>query len=54
MKVKHLAYLTLAGLLVFGTGATSAENQNQKGNPGQARSGGNARVNAGGSAQIHA
>lgn len=51
MKVKHVAHLALAGLLMFGTGAFGAENQNQKGNPrqGQAHPGGGARVNAGGS-----
>jgi Protein of unknown function (DUF1236) len=49
MNVKYLAHLAMAGLLVFGTSAVGAENQNQKGNPGQVRSGGNPRVNAGGS-----
>jgi uncharacterized protein DUF1236 len=50
MNVKHLAHLALAGLLVFGTGATGAENQNQKGKPAPVRSGGGA--NAGG-AKFH-
>jgi hypothetical protein len=54
MKVKYLAHLALAGLLVFGTGAIGAEKQNQKGNPGQARSGGSPHVNAGGGPKFHA
>jgi Protein of unknown function (DUF1236) len=56
MKAKYLAHLALAGVLVFGTGATGAEKQNQKGNPGQARSGGSPHphVNAGGGAKFHA
>lgn len=49
MNVKHLAHLALAGLLVFGTGATGAENQ--KGKPAPVRSGG-ANVKAGG-AKFH-
>jgi hypothetical protein len=54
MKVKYLAHLALAGLLVFGTGAIGAEKQNQKGNPGQARSSGSHHVNAGGGPKFHA
>jgi uncharacterized protein DUF1236 len=54
MKVKYLAHLALAGLLVFGTGAIGAEKQNQKGNPGQARSGGSPHVNAGSGPKFHA
>jgi hypothetical protein len=54
MKVKYVAHLALAGLLVFGTGAFGAEKQNQKGNPGQARSGGSPHVNAGGGPKFHA
>jgi hypothetical protein len=54
MKVKYLAHLALAGLLVFGTGAIGAENQNQKGKPGQVRSGGSPHVNTGGGPKFHA
>ena len=53
MKVKHLAHLALAGLLIWGTGATGAENQKQ-GKPAQVRSSGGAKVNAGGGARFHA
>ena len=54
MKVKYLAHLALAGLLLLGTGATGAENQKQ-GKPAQVRSGGSgAKVNAGGGARFHA
>jgi hypothetical protein len=57
MKTKYLAHLALAGLLVFATGAIGAENQ--KGNPGQTRSGGSphaagGHANTGGGAKFHA
>jgi hypothetical protein len=56
MNGKYLSHLAMAGLLVFGTGAFGAENQNQKGKPGQgqAHPGGGARVNAGGGPKFHA
>jgi hypothetical protein len=54
MKLKHFAHLALAGSLIFWTGAAGAENQIQKGSPGQARSGGNANVKADGGAKFHA
>jgi hypothetical protein len=52
MKVKHFAHLALAGLLVFATGASGAEDK--KGNSGQARSGGSPHANTGGGAKFHA
>jgi hypothetical protein len=54
MNVKYLVRLAIAGLLVIGTSAIGAENQNQKGNQGQTRSGGNPHGNAGGGAKFHA
>jgi hypothetical protein len=54
MNAKNLVRLAMAGLLVIGTSAIGAENQNQKGKPGQTRSGGTSPVNAGGGAKFHA
>ncbi len=53
MNMKYFAHLALAGLLVWGVGASAAENQNQPGKPAPAHGASGGKVNAGGNARIH-
>lgn len=54
MKMKYFAHLALAGLLVWGTAASGAENQNQPGKPAPAHGASGGKVNSGGNAGFHA
>lgn len=54
MKMKYFAHLALAGLLVWGAGASGAENQNQPGKSAPAHGASGGKVNSDGNARFHA